>query len=79
MSNHFLPFIFLLLSSGCQNPPGWRLVDVKGEVPAWDFTLNDMKGGIRHGSDDRGKVTLLFTGFTHCPDILPGEPGPSFH
>jgi protein SCO1/2 len=36
-----------------------------------DFTLTDHMGKPRAFSSLRGKPTLVFFGFTHCPDVCP--------
>lgn len=37
-----------------------------------DFTLNDTSGQpYRFGAETEGFVTLLFFGYTHCPDVCP--------
>jgi protein SCO1 len=36
-----------------------------------NFTLTDQNGDPMSLSDMRGKPTLLFFGFTHCPDLCP--------
>lgn len=36
-----------------------------------DFTLTDQSGKIVHAADFKGKVMLVFFGFTQCPDICP--------
>jgi protein SCO1/2 len=36
-----------------------------------DFDLTDHAGQRRRLADFRGKVTMLFFGFTHCPDMCP--------
>jgi len=38
---------------------------------ALDFTLTDFNGKSRSLSDFRGKVIVLFFGYTSCPDICP--------
>jgi len=38
---------------------------------AQDFRLKDTNGKIRILADWRGKVVLLFFGYTHCPDVCP--------
>jgi protein SCO1/2 len=36
-----------------------------------DFTLTDQSGHAFSPSGQRGHVTILFFGYTHCPDICP--------
>ena len=36
-----------------------------------DFTLTNQDGIIVHDKDFRGRVMLVFFGFTHCPDMCP--------
>jgi protein SCO1/2 len=36
-----------------------------------DFTLTDTSSKLVRDADFRGKVMLVFFGFTHCPDICP--------
>jgi len=40
-----------------------------------DFTLTDHNGETFKLSKHRGKVVLMFFGYTHCPDICPTELG----
>lgn len=40
--------------------------------PKTDFTLDDTQGKPFHFvADTRGKVTLLYFGYTYCPDVCP--------
>lgn len=39
--------------------------------PAPDFALTTQTGQPFRLSEQRGKVVLLFFGFTHCPDVCP--------
>lgn len=36
-----------------------------------DFTLTNQHGKVMHDADFRGKVMVVFFGFTHCPMICP--------
>ncbi len=40
-------------------------------VPAADFSLPAGEGTIFTLAEQRGKVVLLFFGYTHCPDVCP--------
>jgi protein SCO1/2 len=39
--------------------------------PVADFTLTDQTGEPFSLSDAQGKVTMLYFGYTHCPDVCP--------
>ncbi len=58
--------------AGCEaNKPGFRSLDVSGADWGKDFHLNDPEGRERSLADFRGKVVLIFFGFTQCPDVCP--------
>jgi protein SCO1 len=40
-------------------------------APAPDFELIDQHGQPYRLSDQKGKVVLVFFGYTHCPDVCP--------
>lgn len=44
---------------------------IEPPVQAADFTLLDQNGDPFHLGDQRGKVVLIFFGYTHCPDVCP--------
>lgn len=58
---------------GCQRstPLPLRLTNISGHMPDLDFTLTDDAGKAVTGADYRGKVVLLYFGYTHCPDVCP--------
>jgi protein SCO1/2 len=37
------------------------------------FTLTDHTGTVRTEADFRGKLLLVYFGFTHCPDVCPAD------
>ena len=45
--------------------------DISGVPWGRDFQLLDVDGAPRSLVDYRGKVVMLFFGFTHCPDVCP--------
>lgn len=61
----------LLLLSACGQPYTFRGGTVEPAVEASDFTLTDMRGQPFRLSEHRGKIVMLFFGFTNCPDICP--------
>ena len=62
----------LAISAGCQpGDPGFRSTDITGAEFGKDFSLVDHTGKRRSLADFRGKVVVVFFGFTHCPDVCP--------
>ena len=45
--------------------------EVAGVSIGGSFTLTDQNGDIRHDSDFRGKLMLVYFGYTYCPDVCP--------
>lgn len=52
-------------------PVPFNNVDITGAAYARDFTLTDHTGKTRTLADFKGKVLLVFFGFTQCPDVCP--------
>lgn len=44
---------------------------IEPPIPATDFTLQNYDGRPFTLSEQRGKVVLLFFGYTNCPDVCP--------
>ena len=65
------------LLSGCDRLPGgaqkpsFKAVDITGAEYARELSLPDADGKLRTLADFKGKVTLVFFGFTQCPDVCP--------
>ena len=50
----------------------FNAIDLTGSKEyAQDFAMPDQNGQLRTMADFKGKVTLLFFGFTQCPDVCP--------
>jgi protein SCO1/2 len=60
-----------LLLAGCEQPPAFKSTDISGVDWGKDFSLTDHQGQARRLADYKGKVVVLFFGFTQCPDVCP--------
>ena len=49
----------------------FKSTDVTGATFAQDFRLKDHLGNLRTLADFKGKITVVFFGFTQCPDVCP--------
>jgi protein SCO1/2 len=52
-------------------PAKFNAVDVTAAPWGKELRLTDHTGQLRTLADFRGKVVMLFFGFTHCPDVCP--------
>ena len=61
------------LLAGCHGatPLPFRLTDLTGHMPQLEFNLTSDENKPVSATDYRGKVVLLFFGYTHCPDVCP--------
>ena len=68
-----LCLLALLVALGAchQGKPGFRATDITGAPFGRDFALADHTGKPRALADFRGRVVVMFFGFTHCPDVCP--------
>lgn len=67
-----LVLLFALMLAGCGEPPSpYHAIDVSWQHPRADFALVDSDGKPRRLADFRGKVVVLFFGYTHCPEVCP--------
>ncbi len=51
--------------------PQFKAVDITGAEYARELTLTDAEGKPRTLAEFKGKVTVVFFGFTQCPDVCP--------
>ena len=51
--------------------PSFKGVDITGAEYARNLSLTDGDGKVRTLADFKGKVVLVFFGYTQCPDVCP--------
>jgi protein SCO1 len=56
---------------GAAQKPSFKAVDITGAEYARELSLTDADGKRRQLSEFKGKVTLVFFGYTQCPDVCP--------
>ena len=61
----------LLLGACTPSTPGFHNVDITGADYGRDFALTGHDGKPRTIADFKGKVVVMFFGYTHCPDVCP--------
>ncbi|MBI5658754.1 MAG: SCO family protein [Nitrosomonadales bacterium] len=69
-----LAFLAITPMHGCKQPaaaPSFKSTDITGIDSGKDFRLNDHLGQPRTLSDFKGKIVVLFFGYTHCPEACP--------
>ena len=67
-----LPLLVLVALAACSpDKPKFNAIDITGADYAKGLTLTDQNGQSRSLSDFKGKVVVLFFGYTQCPDVCP--------
>lgn len=59
------------LGLGGKAKTAFKGIDLSGAEYARDFQLTDQNGQARTLGDYRGKVLVVFFGYTQCPDVCP--------
>lgn len=67
---HLLVLLAAVLIGACSKS-AFNNVDITGAGYANEFSLTDHTGARRTLTDYRGKVVVIFFGFTQCPDVCP--------
>jgi protein SCO1/2 len=68
----WLAVLALALLAACgKAPPDFRNTDLTGADYAANFALTDYNGRARTLADFKGKVVVVFFGYTQCPDVCP--------
>ncbi|QWD60006.1 SCO family protein [Polynucleobacter sp. MWH-UH35A] len=64
--------ILCFVLTACSPKPEFKNVDITGSKAfGTDFSLVDPDGKVRTLADFKGKVVVMFFGYTQCPDICP--------
>ena len=72
MLARLLLIVLAALLGGCDSSAErFNNVDITGANYARDFRLTDFNGKPRTLGDFRGKVVVMFFGYTQCPDVCP--------
>lgn len=61
----------LTLAACSESKPAFTGIDITGADYATGFSLVDHHGQPRTLADFKGKVVVIFFGFTQCPDVCP--------
>jgi protein SCO1/2 len=68
----FVIFALGAALSACNRDETWHATDVTGVSPDLQFAMTRARDGKEiTAADYRGKVTILYFGYTFCPDICP--------
>jgi len=59
------------LAACTHDEPNWHLTNVTGHLPDLSFTLTGGDGHAVDANAFRGRVALVYFGYTHCPDVCP--------
>jgi protein SCO1/2 len=63
--------IALLAACSAEHKPAFKGIDITGAEYARQLALPDASGKPRTLADFKGKVVVVFFGFTQCPDVCP--------
>lgn len=56
---------------GLSGKPAFKAIDITGADYGNKLSLPDQNGQVRTLADFKGKVAVIFFGFTQCPDVCP--------
>lgn len=68
----FVMVLMTLALLACSPKPEFKNIDITGASGfGSDFSLLDVDGKTRTLADFKGKVVVMFFGYTQCPDVCP--------
>ncbi len=65
--------VLLACCSRQEHPTPLHAIDISWQHPDANFRLSDAAGKPRGLADFRGKVAIVFFGYTHCAEVCPTE------
>jgi protein SCO1/2 len=74
MRRRWFPLALAALLSGCEGAapkPSFKGVDITGAEYARKLSLTDGEGQQRTLAEFKGKLLVVFFGYTQCPDVCP--------
>ena len=64
--------VFFIVLAACSPKPDFKNIDITGSTAfGKEFSLLDPDGNVKTLADFKGKVIVMFFGYTQCPDICP--------
>jgi len=67
-----LGLLAVALLAGCDGTAGWRSTVIADSSPPIEFSMTRASDGRKvTEADYRGKVVMLYFGYTFCPDVCP--------
>jgi protein SCO1/2 len=62
----------LLLLGGCDSDAKWHAMDISASSPPLEFAMTRASDGKEvTEADYRGRIVMLYFGYTYCPDVCP--------
>jgi len=71
MRRGWLLLLVIWITACSQSQQTWHATDITHIMPDLTFSLEDDDGKPVTADSYRGKIRLLFFGYTHCPDVCP--------